>query len=157
MPDVQEHDGRLTFQEAVRLATQNKQSSFSAMPVFADTIDDEEQRAEGARIFVIEPETGGGWQLRFIAGPFFSNAYAANECLGPDEVPDSVREMRFMPTRVDEKWYDEQIQVLIQYLVKNAGVATDQMPDYASMPSRSADSEAVFPVNFIGRGNDKAH
>lgn len=152
-----EADGRLSFQEAVTLATQQQQPSFSAMPVFADTLDDEEQRAEGARIFIVEPDGNSGWQLRFIAGPFFSNAYAANECLGPDEIPDSMRDLRFMPTRTEDKWYDEQIQILIQQLVKHAGIATDQMPDYANMPARSADSEAVFPINFIGRGDTSSH
>jgi len=157
MTEAKETDGRLSFHEAVALATQKQQPAFCAMPVFADTIDDEEQRAEGARIFVIESDGSGSWQLRFIAGPFFSNAYAANECVGPQEVPESVLELRFMPTRIDEKWYDEQIQILIQHLVKHAGIATDQMPDYAAMPARAADSEAVFPVNFIGRGEGKPH
>jgi hypothetical protein len=159
MTDVPENDGRLSFQEAVSLATQKQQATFCAMPVFPDAIDDEEQTAEGARIFIIEPnsEKGpGNWQLRFIAGPFFSNAYAANERIEPAEVPESVRELRFMTTRVDTKWYEEQIQILIQYLVKGAGVATEHMPDYASMPARQADSEVVFPISFIGR-NEAPH
>ena len=151
MTDTQENDGRLSFQEAVTLATQKQQASFCAMPVFPEAIEDEAQMAEGARIFVIEPNGSGAWQLRFIAGPFFSNAYAANERIEPDDAPDSVRELRFMPTRVETKWYEEQIQILVQHLVKGAGVATEHMPDYANMPARKADSETVFPVSFIGR------
>ncbi|MDP1526847.1 MAG: hypothetical protein Q8M20_13620 [Rhodocyclaceae bacterium] len=150
-----ENDGRLSFQEAVTLATQKQQATFCAMPVFSEAIEDEAQTAEGARIFIIEPNADkgpGNWLMRFIAGPFFSNAYAANERIEPADVPDSVRELRFMPTRVDSKWYEEQIQILIQHLVKGAGIATEQMPDYASMPARSADSETVFPISFIGRG-----
>jgi hypothetical protein len=138
---------------------QTKLAAFVAMPVFGDRSEDEEQTAEGARIFVLEPDPeadGGDWMLRFVAGPFFSNAYAANEILEPGEVPDSVRELRFLPTRSQESWYDEQIQVLIQKLVQSSGISA-QMPDYESMPSRAAEEDAVFPVNFIGRGEGGPH
>ena len=159
MTEPQENDGRLSFKEAVAFVMQKKQAAFCAMPVFGDRTEDEEQTAEGARIFVIELDAdadGGDWQLRFVAGPFFSNAYAANEILAPEEVPDSVRELRYLPTRVEEAWYDEQIQVLIQKLVQGSGIAA-QMPDYERMPSRKAEEQVVFPVNFIGRDGDKAH
>lgn len=157
MTEPQENDGRLSFKEAVGFVMQKKQAAFCAMPVFGDRTDDEEQTAEGARIFVIEPDSDGGdWQLRFIAGPFFSNAYAANEVLAPEEVPDSVRELRYLPTRAEANWYDEQIQILIQKLVQGSGIAA-QMPDYESMPVRKAEEQVVFPVNFIGRDEGKAH
>jgi hypothetical protein len=153
----EENDGRLSFKEAVAYVMQQKKAAFSAMPVFGDRTEDEEQTAEGARIFIIEPNPEEeDWQMRFVAGPFFSNAYAANEVIHPEEVPESVRELRFMPTRVEDSWYDEQIQILIQKLVQGSGVAA-QIPDYESMPSRSADSEAVFPVNFIGRNEGETH
>ncbi|MDX9996109.1 MAG: hypothetical protein RBS28_12375 [Rhodocyclaceae bacterium] len=153
----EENDGRLSFKEAVALVMQRRQAAFSAMPVFGDRSDDEEQTAEGARIFILESDGEGDWQMRFIAGPFFSNAYAANEVLAPDEVPDSVRELRFMPTRTEPGWFDEQIQILIQKLVQGSGIEA-QMPDYESMPSRSAEENVVFPVNFIGRdGAAKPH
>ena len=159
MTEPQENDGRLSFKEAIAFVMQKRQAAFCAMPVFGDRTEDEEQTAEGARIFVIEPDAdadGGDWQLRFVAGPFFSNAYAANEILAPEEVPDSVRELRYLPTRVEEAWYDEQIQVLIQKLVQGSGIAA-QMPDYEHMPSRKAEEQVVFPVNFIGRDGEKAH
>jgi hypothetical protein len=149
---AEENDGRLSFKEAVAFVMQTKQAAFVAMPVFGERSEDEEQTAEGARIFVIEPDPeadGGDWLLRFVAGPFFSNAYAANEILEPGEVPDSVRELRFLPTSTQESWYEEQIQVLIQKLVQGS---TAQMPYYESMPSRAAEENTVFPVNFIGRG-----
>lgn len=146
----EENDGRLSFKEAVAFVMQRRQAAFSAMPVFGDRTEDEEQTAEGARIFIIEYDGEDDWQMRFIAGPFFSNAYAANEVLAPDEVPDSVRELRFMPTRTDASWFEEQIQVLIQKLVQGSGIDA-QMPDYESMPNRSAEENTVFPVNFIGR------
>jgi len=158
MTESQENDGRLSFKEAIAFVMQKKQAAFCAMPVFGDRTDDEAQTAEGARIFVIEPDPeadGGDWQLRFVAGPFFSNAYAANEVLAPDEVPDSVRELRYLPTRSQEGWYEEQIQVLIQKLVEGSGVSA-QMPDYESMPSRKAEEQVVFPVNFIGRDDGPA-
>ncbi len=159
MTDSNENDGRLSFKEAVAYVMQRRQAAFYAMPVFGDRTDDEEQTAEGARIFVIEfdPEADGGdWQLRFIAGPFFSNAYAANEILTPEEVPDSVRDLRFLPTRVLDDFYAEQIQVLIQKLVQGSGIDV-QMPDYESMPTRKAEEQVVFPVNFIGRDGKQSH
>jgi hypothetical protein len=153
----EENDGRLSFKDAVAFVMQRRQAAFSAMPVFGDRTEDEEQTAEGARIFILESDGEGDWQMRFIAGPFFSNAYAANEVLAPDEVPDSVRELRFMPTRTEPGWFDEQIQILIQKLVQGSGLDA-QMPDYESMPSRSAEENVVFPVNFIGRdGAVKPH
>jgi len=155
----EENDGRLSFKEAVAFVMQKKQAVFCAMPVFGDRSDDEEQTAEGARIFVIEPDPeadGGDWQLRFIAGPFFSNAYAANEIIAPEEIPDSVRELRYLPTRIEDKWYDEQIQILIQKLVQGSGIAA-QMPDYEHMPARRAEEQVVFPVNFIGRDAKQSH
>jgi len=156
MTDNNENDGRLSFKEAVAFVMQRRQAAFSAMPVFGDRTEDEEQTAEGARIFVIEQDGEGDWQLRFIAGPFFSNAYAANEILTPEEVPDSVRELRFLPTRIIDDYYSEQVQVLIQKLVEGSGIAA-QMPDYESMPVRKAEDQVVFPVNFIGRDGEKAH
>lgn len=156
MTDSNENDGRLSFKEAVAHVMQSKQAAFCAMPVFGDRTDDEEQTAEGARIFIVEFDGEGDWQLRFIAGPFFSNAYAANEVLAPEEVPDSVRELRFLTTRVLDDYYDEQIQVLIQKLVQASGIEA-QMPDYESMPVRKAEEQTVFPVNFIGRDGEKAH
>lgn len=146
----EENDGRLSFKEAVAHVMKKGQAAFVAMPVFGDRSDDEEQTAEGARIFIVEPDGEGDWQMRFIAGPFFSNAYAANEVLSPDEVPDSVRELRFLPTRTDANWFEEQIQILIQKLVEGSNIDA-RIPDYAGMPSRSAEENVVFPVNFIGR------
>lgn len=151
----EENDGRLSFKEAVAFVMQKRQAAFSAMPVFGDRTDDEEQTAEGARIFIVEPDGEGDWQLRFIAGPFFSNAYAANEILTPEEVPASVRELRFLPTRVIDDYYSEQVQVLIQKLVQGSGFAA-QMPDYESMPVRKAEEQVVFPVNFIGRDREQS-
>ncbi len=151
---TEENDGRLSFKEAVAFVMQTKRAAFAAVPVFGERSDDAEQTAEGARVFVIEPDPeadGGDWLLRFVAGPFFSNAYAANEILEPGEVPDSVRKLRFLPTRSQASWYEEQIQVLIQKLVQASGVSA-QMPDYESMPARAAEENTVFPVNFIGRG-----
>ena len=43
-----------------------------------------------------------------------------------------------MPTRCEEEWYSDQIQILIQKLVKAAGINTEQMPDYANAPTHGA-------------------
>jgi len=77
-------------------------------------------------------------------------AYAANDVIPSDEIPDSVRELRFMPTTCNEDWFTDQIQVLIQKLVKAAGINTEQMPDYENLPTHGAGPEAVFPISFIG-------
>jgi len=153
--EAQENDGRLSFMEAVAYVMQRKQPVFAAMPVFGDRSDDENQTAEGAKVFIIEPdpeEDGGDWQMRFIAGPFFSAAYAANEVLAPEDVPASVRDLRFMPTHCEDEWFTDQIQLLIQKLVQGSNIDA-QMPDYQSVPAKGAGPDAVFPVHFLkGRG-----
>jgi hypothetical protein len=152
--ETQENDGRLSFMEAVAYVMQRKQPVFSAMPVFGDRTDDEQQTAEGAKVFIIEPDDEGDWQMRFIAGPFFSAAYAANEVLAPEDVPGSVRDLRFMPTHCEEEWFTDQIQLLIQKLVQGSNIDA-QMPDYQNVPAKGAGPDAVFPVSFVGRGGDK--
>ena len=152
--ETQENDGRLSFMEAVAFVMQRKQPVFSAMPVFGERTDDEAQTAEGAKVFIIEPDPEeGDWRMRFIAGPFFSAAFAANETLSPEEVPASVRDLRYMPTRCEEDWLTDPIQVLIQKLVQGANIDA-QMPDYKSVPTKGAGPDVVFPVSFIGRGGD---
>lgn len=153
MTDTPENDGRLSFDAAVAHVRQKKQAAFAAMPVFGDN----DETAEGARIFILDNDDDGELRLRFIAGPFFSAAYAANEVVSADEIPDSVRELRFIPTRCEDDWFSDQIQVLIQKLVKAAGVDTAHMPDYENTPSHGAGPEAVFPISFIGRNEDSPH
>jgi hypothetical protein len=150
----EENDGRLSFKEAVAFVMQQKQPVFAAMPVFGD-IDDENATAEGAKIFIIESDGEGDWLMRFIAGPFFSNAYAANEVMAPAEVPASVRDLRFMPTRTEEDWFSEQIQILIQKLVQAANIDA-QMPDYENAPTKAAAPDVTFPVQFL-KGSSKKH
>jgi hypothetical protein len=149
---TEENDGRLSFREAVAYVMQTGRPAFAAMPVFGELTDDEQQTAEGARIFIIEPDGEGDWQVRFIAGPFFSNAYAANEVIAPEELPDSVRELRFLPTYYEPAWLDEQVQILIQKLVRASGIEA-QLPDYEHAPTPGAGPEAVFPISFIGKGH----
>ncbi|MDP1605099.1 MAG: hypothetical protein Q8L93_00370 [Rhodocyclaceae bacterium] len=147
----EENDGRMSFKQAVGHVMQSKQAAFSAMPVFGDRTEDEGQTAEGARIFILDLDDSGSLRLRFIAGPFFSTAHAANEAVSADEIPDSVRDLRFMPTRCEEDWFSDQIQLLIQKLVKASTIGAELMPDYQSMPSRKAEEQVVFPISFIGR------
>jgi hypothetical protein len=145
---------RLSFNEAVAYVRQTGKAAFAAMPVFGDD-NDENATAEGARVFLLLPDDDEGWILRFIAGPFFSSAYAANDVIAPDEIPDRVRELLFMPTRCAEEWLTDQLQVLLGKLTQAAGIG-EQMPDYEKMPAKGAGPEAVFPVNFIG-GLKKPH
>lgn len=143
---------RLSFNEAVAFVKQRKQAAFAAMPVFGDDEGDENATAEGARIFILLPDPADddeGWTLRFIAGPFFSTAYAANEVIPAEEIPDRVRELLFMPTRCEESWFTGQLQVLLAKLTQAAGVG-GQMPDYEVQAAKGAGPEAVFPVSFIG-------
>jgi hypothetical protein len=62
-----------------------------------------------------------------------------------------------MPTRCEEDWFSQQIQILIQKLVKAAGIDAGQMPDYENTPTHGAGPEAVFPISFIGRDAGKSH
>ena len=149
---AEENDGRMSFDQAVHYVQQHPgEAAFSAMPVFGERNDDDEQRAEGARVFIVEADGAGSWRLRFVAGPFFSNAYAANEVLLPDEVPERVRELRFLNTRLQGDWLEEQVQILIQKLLQASGTVPEQMPDYERAPAFGAGPEAVFPISFIGR------
>ena len=139
---------RLDFNEAVVFVKQRKKAAFAAMPVFGDD-NDENAQAEGARIFLLLPDEDEGWTLRFIAGPFFSAAYAANDIIPADEIPDRVRELLFVPTRCEDDWLTDQLQVLLAKLTQAAGIG-EQMPDYESQAAKGAGPEAVFPVSFIG-------
>ena len=144
---------RLSFNEAVVFVKQRKQAAFAAMPVFGDDDGDENMQAEGARIFLLLPDEDEGWTLRFIAGPFFTAAYAANDIIPNDEIPDRVRELMFVPTRCEEDWLTDQLQVLLGKLTQAAGIG-EQMPDYNAQPAKAA-ADVVFPISFIGR--DKPH
>lgn len=145
---------RLNFNEAVVFVKQRKQAAFAAMPVFGDD-NDENAQAEGARVFLLLPDEDEGWILRFIAGPFFSAAYAANDIIPNDEIPDRVRELMFIPTRCEDDWLSDQLQVLLGKLTQAAGIG-EQMPDYKAQPAKGAGAEVVFPVSFIG-GLKKPH
>ena len=151
-----EPDDRMSFDEAVRYVRRYPERAvFSAAPVFGERSEDEGQRAEGARVFIIESDGAAGWRLRFVAGPFFAAAFAANETMMPGEVPDSVKDLRFLPTQVEEDWLVGQVQVLIQKLMQAGGNMPADMPDYAGAPGVGAGPEAVFPVSFIGRGSER--
>ena len=157
MTTENQDDGRLSFAEAVQYVRQRRGQCFAAAPVFGERNEDENQRAEGVRVFLMEPEPDGDYRLRFIAGPFFSAAYAANEIIPADEIPEGVRELRFMPTRCEEKWLSDQIQLLVQKLVQASGRLAEQMPDYAANENKGAGPDAVFPVSFIGRDPERRH
>jgi len=144
------NQNRLSFNDAVAFVKQNKRAAFAAMPVFGDEDEGTADAAEGARVFILMPDEDEGWTLRFIAGPFFAAGYAANEIIAADEIPDRVRELLFVPTRCEEDWLNDQLQVLLARLTQAAGIG-EQMPDYTAQPVKGASSEAVFPVSFIGR------
>ena len=140
-------DSRLSYSEAVAYVRQGKGAAFAVTPVFGD----DSEAAEGARVFVLQSIGAGDFQLRFVAGPFFSAAYAANETIAAEEIPASVEELRFVPTSCQEEWFSAQVQVLVNQLVNAAGLAAPQMPDYLNAPSKGAGPEAVFPMTFIER------
>ena len=148
---------RLSFEQAVAFACATGKAAFAAAPVFGDH---DQERAEGVRVFVIEGDGQGGCKVRFIAGPFFSGALAANEILADDDITDAVRELLFMPTSFSEDWLSGQIQVLIARLVQAAEVVAPDMPNYLDAKARTAASEVTFPIRLIGRaqprGNDKS-
>jgi hypothetical protein len=139
---------RLNFEQAVAFARDTGKAAFAAAPVFGDH---DQERAEGVRVFVIEGDGQGGCKVRFIAGPFFSGALAANDILGDDDITDGVRELLFMPTSFSEDWLSEQIQVLIGRLVQAAQIVAPEMPNYLDAKTRAAAPEVTFPIRSIGR------
>ena len=144
-------DGRLGFDAAVAHVLRTQEAAFTVTPIFGERLDDE-VRAEGARILVLLPsEPAGGYRLQFIAGPFFSSAYAAHESIAAADIPGSVRELRFMTTHCEPEWLTEQVQILINKLMNAAGAAKPEMPNYLDVQTRSAAPEVVFPIAFIGR------
>jgi len=152
-------DGRLSFDDAVAYVLRSREAAYTVTPIFGERMD-EEIRAEGARVFVLLPdeaEDGGGYRLQFIAGPFFSSAYAAHESIAAADIPDSVRELRFMTTHCEPEWFTEQIQILINKLVNAAGVAKPEMPNYLDVQTKAAAPEVVFPIAFIGRDPKRPH
>lgn len=146
-------DTRMSFDDAVAYVRENDAAAFAVTPVF----DDDHEFAAGARVFLLTTDGSGGYRMHFVAGPFFSTAHAANDDMAADEIPASVRELRFMPTRFDEDWLTDQVQVLVQKLMQASGVATPHMPDYSAAPPPHAMAETVFPVTFIGKGKPQTH
>lgn len=139
-------DNRLSFDEAVQYVLQRQAAAFAVHPVFEE---DDDAQPSGARVFVLAADGKGGWYLRFLAGRFFSGAYAADDVIAAEDVPDRVRELRFLPTRVEEDWFSDQIQVLIGKLMSASGASAPHMPDYQNAPQKHAAAEVVFPVAFI--------
>ncbi|MBA3903563.1 MAG: hypothetical protein C0522_07815 [Rhodocyclaceae bacterium] len=142
-------DTRLSFDEAVAYVVQRNAAAFAVTPVFEE---DDEESPSGARVFVLAADGKGGFFMRFIAGRFFSGAYAADDIYAADEIPGRVKELRFLPTRYEEGWFTDQVQVLIGKLVAASGTEAPQMPDYQGSPLKHAAAEVVFPVSMIGRG-----
>lgn len=158
MPDTTDEPSsagpaRMSFDEAVAHVLASQAAAFAVIPVF----EDDQEAAAGARIFVLDHDGHGGYLLRFVAGPFFSAAYAANEKFSSAEIPDKVRELKFLPTRCEQDWFTDPVQVLIQKLVQASGMAAPHMPDYRATPARAAAPQTEFPVSFIGRGTPTKH
>jgi hypothetical protein len=139
-------DNRLSFDEAVQHVVQRQAAAFAVHPVFEE---EDDAQPSGARVFILASDGRGGYALRFLAGRFFSGAYAADDEIAAADIPERVRELRFLPTRFEESWFSDQIQVLIGKLVAASGKAAPHMPDYQSAPQRHAAADVVFPVAFI--------
>lgn len=139
-------DNRLSFDEAVQYVLQRQAAAFAVHPVFEE---DDDAQPSGARVFVLAADGKGGYTLRFLAGRFFAGAYAADDVIAAEDIPERVRELRFLPTRFEEAWFTEQIQVLIGKLMSTSGTAAPHMPDYQNAPQKHAAAEVVFPVAFI--------
>lgn len=139
-------DNRLSFDEAVQYVLQRNAAAFAVHPVFEE---EDDAQPSGARVFVLAADGKGGYYLRFLAGRFFAGAYAADDEIEAPDIPERVRELRFLPTRFEEAWFSEQIQVLIGKLMAASGAAAPHMPDYQNAPQKHAAAEVVFPVAFI--------
>ncbi len=139
-------DNRLSFDEAVRYIVQRNAAAFAVHPVFEE---EDDESPSGARVFVLAADGKGGWFMRFLAGRFFSGAYAADDVIAPGDIPERVRELRFLPTRIEEDWFSDQIQMLIGKLMSASGSAAPHMPDYQNAPQKHAAAEVVFPMTFV--------
>ena len=137
----------LSYEQAVQHVRRAGGAAFAAAPVFGD----DQDNAEGARVYVLISDGAGEVLLRFIAGPFFTRGLAADETLGADEVPPYVRELRFLPTQFSEAWLEDQLQVVVSRLVRAAGIAAPQMPEYPPSAPPTPPPEAVFPLHLVGR------
>ena len=150
--ETQVQPERMSFEQAVGYVCASGKAAFAAAPVFGE----DQERAEGARVVVIHGDGQGGRTVRFIAGPFFSAALAANEVLADDEIGDGLRGMLFMPTSFSEDWLSDQIQVLIARLMQAAAIVAPDMPDYLEAKARTAAPEVTFPIRSIGRAPPRA-
>jgi len=139
---------RLTFEQAVAYACATGKAAFSAAPVFGEH---DQERAEGVRVIVIHGDGQGGRTIRFVAGPFFSAALAANEVLADADITEGLRELLFTPTSFSEEWLSGQIQVLIGRLVQAAEIVAPEMPNYLEQKARTAAPEVTFPIRSIER------
>jgi len=148
---VSAEDGRLSFEQALAYVQEQGRCAFAAVPVFAD----DGQTAEGARVFILERDELGGCRMRFVAGPFFSAALAADEIFASDQIPERVRELQFLPSDLREDWLAEQIQDLIAKLMRASAISAPHMPDYLGAPARRAAAEVSFPISSIGRGGPR--
>lgn len=142
---------RLTFEQAVAYACNSGNAAFAATPVFGD----DQERAEGVRLLIVQGDGKGGRKIRFVAGPFFSAALAANEVLADDEIGEGLRELLFMPSTFSEDWLSDQIQVLVARLVQAAEIVAPEMPNYLEAKARTAAPEVVFPIRSIGRASPR--
>lgn len=144
-------DGRLSFAQALAYVQEQERCAFAAVPVFAD----DGETAEGARVFILERDERSGCRMRFLAGPFFSAALAAEEIFASDQIPERVRELQFLPSVLREEWLAEQIQDLIAKLMRASAMSAPHMPDYLGAPARRAPPEVSFPISWIGRGGPR--
>ena len=139
-------DNRLSYDEAVQYVVQHQAAAFAVYPVFEE---EDDESPSGARVFILAADGKGGHFLRFLAGRFFSGAYAADDVIEAADIPERVTELRFLPTRFEDEWFSDQIQVLIGKLMSASGVPAPRMPDYRNAPQRHAAAEVVFPVAFL--------
>lgn len=139
-------DNRLSFDEAVQYVLQRDAAAFAVHPVFEE---EDDESPSGARVFVLAADGTGGYYMRFLAGRFFSGAYAADDVIAVADIPDRVRELRFLPTHFEEDWFSDQIQILIGKLMSASGSAAPHMPDYQNAPQKHAAAEVVFPMTFV--------
>ncbi len=139
-------DNRLSFDEAVQYVLQRNAAAFAVHPVFEE---EDDASPSGARVFVLAADGTGGHFMRFLAGRFFSGAYAADDVIAAGEIPERVRELRFLPTHFEEDWFSDQIQILIGKLMSASGSAAPHMPDYQNAPQKHAAAEVVFPMTFV--------
>jgi len=105
----------MDFDEAVAYVVREQRAAFTFTPVF----EEDDEGAAGAQLFVLVPDALR-YRLHYVAGPFYYRVYVEDEIFLPEEVPQAVKSMRFLPSAYKEDLFEAQLQDTIKFLMENS-------------------------------------